>query len=210
MSPSPLPEDFYRRPVVEVARDLLGARLVRILDGRIIGGWIVETEAYMGESDLASHARAGRTPRTEVMYGPPGRAYVYFIYGVHWMFNVVTGPAGDPNAVLIRALVPSEGLDFIAMRRQGRPQDWTNGPARLCQALQIDQRLNGADLTRKTGELVIETGVQIADAQVIVGPRVGIDSVPEPWRSKSWRWRIDPQAQESILGVPLTGKSEGR
>ncbi len=213
MSSLPLPEEFYQRPVVDVARDLLGARLARRLNGQRIGGWIVETEAYMGESDLACHARAGRTPRTEVMYGPSGRAYVYFIYGMHWMFNVVTGTEGDPNAVLIRAILPDEGVDFIAERRskrQVRPRDWTNGPARICQALEIDQRLNGVDLTDPGSELIIEAGEPVADAFVITGPRVGIDSVPEPWRSKPWRWRIDTQNWDFTAGRSLTRENEGR
>lgn len=89
---SPLPESFYNRPVQETAQALLGARLVRLIDGKRIAGYISETEAYAGESDLACHARAGRTARTEVMYGPPGRAYIYFVYGMHWMLNVVAEP----------------------------------------------------------------------------------------------------------------------
>lgn len=211
MPPIPFPQEFYQRPVVEVARDLLGARLVRRLDGRSISGWIVETEAYMGEDDLACHARAGRTPRTEVMYGPAGRAYIYFIYGIHWMLNAVTGDEGDPNAVLIRAIVPLEGLDVIAARRQtARPRDWTNGPARLCQALEIDRRLNGADFTDRSGVLTIEVGIAVKDAHVTVGSRVGIDNVPEPWRSKPWRWRAASPAFDRPVGETVIHASEER
>lgn len=198
---SPLPASFYNRSVLDVARDLLGARLVRVLaDGSRITGVINETEAYQGESDLACHARAGRTPRTEVMYGPPGRAYVYFIYGMHWMLNVVAEPEGSPAAVLIRSIIPVEGLEQVAQRRAAqrrngsavtRPQDWTNGPARLCQALSIDGRFNGAALDDSGGELWIAVGEPVPESRVARGPRVGIPNVPEPWRSIPWRFQID-------------------
>lgn len=199
---SPLPATFYERPVLDVARDLLGARLVRRLAGapetpeNLLAGWIVETEAYQGESDLACHARAGYTARTAVMYGPPGRAYVYFIYGMHWMLNAVAGAAGVPEAVLIRAIYPALGLEEMARRRgfdsarRPPPAAWTNGPARLCQALGIDGSQNNADLTDPLGELVIEAGLRVPAALVQTGPRVGIERVPEPWRSKPWRFRL--------------------
>lgn len=189
---SPLPAKYYDHPVLEVARSLLGARLVRCLNGKRLAGYIVEAEAYQGESDLACHARAGRTARTEVMYGPPGRAYIYFIYGMHWMLNCVTGPPGSPEAVLIRSIIPTEGLDEITKLRSGQPfSRWTNGPARLCQALAIDSRFNGADLTQTQSGLWIEPGHPVPGHLVITGPRVGIDNVPEPWRSLPWRFRVD-------------------
>jgi len=187
----PLLPAFYDRPVLQVARELLGMRLVRYLgDGRRISGLIVEAEAYDGEADLACHARAGRTPRTEVMYGPPGRAYVYFTYGMHWCLNCVTGPSGYPAAVLLRAIRPEEGLDLIAVRRPGRPQpEWSNGPGKLTQALGIDGALNGVNLTEMAGGLWIEAAQPVAEERLLVGPRVGIQNVPEPWRSKPWRFR---------------------
>lgn len=195
---SPLPVSFYNRPVLEITRALLGARLVRQWDSQCAGGYITEVEAYSGEDDLACHARAGRTPRTEVMYGPPGHAYVYFIYGMHWMFNVVAEAEGSPSAILVRAILPNEGLEVIAQRRgRARPRDWTNGPARLCQALEIDNRLNGADLTDPRNSLVIAPGLLVPEESVLRGPRVGIDSVPEPWLSKPWRLRIDMAKWES-------------
>ncbi len=189
---SPLNEEFYRASAVEVARGLLGARLVRCLNGKRLAGYIVEAEAYQGESDLACHARAGRTPRTAVMYGPPGRAYVYFVYGMHWMLNCVTGAEGDPQAVLLRAIWPVEGLEEIAARRAGVPRRaWTDGPGKLCRALAIDGRLNGASLLDGAGELYIENGQTIPEDVILTGPRVGLDGVPEPWFSMPWRFRVD-------------------
>lgn len=188
---SPLPPEFYRRDTRLVARDLLGMRLVRLLDGERLAGLIVETEAYRGEEDLACHARAGRTPRTAVMYGPPGRAYVYFTYGMHWMLNCVTEPEDFPAAVLIRALRVEEGRETVAARRAGvGAADWTSGPARLCKALGIDGSLNGADLTSPASTLWIEPAAPVPDGLVRVGPRVGLPNVPEPWHSIPWRFRL--------------------
>ncbi len=185
-----LSPDFFERDVVLVARQLLGMRLVRLLDGQRLGGTISEAEAYRGEEDLACHARAGFTPRTAVMYGPPGRAYVYFTYGMHWMLNCVCGPAGFPSAVLVRAIIPLEGLEFIATRRAGRAEaDWCNGPAKLTRALGINGSFNGADLCRTADQLWIEAEKALPDEKVAVGPRVGIDGVPEPWLSMPWRFR---------------------
>lgn len=182
-----LPRDFYNRPTLQVARDLLGARLVRVLDGVRLAGLITETEAYIGEADQGCHARAGRTPRTQVMYGPPGHAYVYFTYGNHWMLNAVTEREGFPAAVLIRAIWPVEGVEIISARRGGRD---TFGPGKLCQALGIDRALNAADLTEPTCGLWIEAGVKIPDSAVTIGPRVGLYHVPEPWKSMPWRFLI--------------------
>ena len=109
--------EFYNRPTLTVARELLGATLVRVENGVRVAGMIVETEAYIGESDLGCHAKAGKTPRTEVMFGLPGRAYVYFTYGMHWMLNAVTEAEGFPAAALIRAIRPIEGIEVIAARR---------------------------------------------------------------------------------------------
>lgn len=200
MPVSPLPVSFYNRSVHETARDLLGTRLVRSIDGVRVAGYINETEAYEGESDLACHARAGKTARTEVMYGPPGRAYIYFIYGMHWMLNIVAEAEGFPAAILFRSIIPCEGVAVIAARRAGRPQiEWTNGPARLCAALSIDRNQNGVDMTRTEGGLWIEPGIPVPDAAVITGPRVGIESVPEPWRSKPWRYRFNGKTLEKPL-----------
>ena len=140
----PLPRFFLERGAEEVARDLLGCRLVSEIGGIEVGGRIVETEAYIGPQDPASHAaaRIGRTARNEPMFGPAGTAYIYFIYGMHWCFNVVTSIPGDPQAVLIRALEPEFGISTMRERRDGS-RDLTNGPARLASALGINGRLNG-------------------------------------------------------------------
>ncbi len=156
-------------------------------------GIITETEAYVGEEDQACHARAGRTPRTQVMYGPPGHAYVYFTYGNHWMLNAVTEQEGFPAAVLIRAIFPIEGADVMSARRGGRD---TFGPGKLCQAMDIGRAENNTDLTQTGSNLWIEAGVSIPDPAVTIGPRIGLNTVPEPWKSKPWRflvkgWKVD-------------------
>jgi len=184
-----LPIEFYNRPTQTVARELIGARLVRMLDGQRLAGIISETEAYIGEADLGCHAKAGKTKRTAVMYGPPGHAYVYFTYGMHWMLNAVTETEGFPAAVLIRAIQPEEGLEVIRSRRGGRA---TDGPAKLTQALGIDGRLNGIDLSGTAAGLWIETGIPIPDQAVTIGARVGLNTVPEPWKGKPWRFRYLP------------------
>jgi DNA-3-methyladenine glycosylase len=184
-----LDRNFYHRPTIQVARQVLGMRLVRIQDGQRISGLIVEAEAYIGEADQACHARAGRTPRTQVMYGPPGHAYVYFTYGMHWMLNFVTESEGFPAAVLIRAIWSQEGREVIASRRSAQPpQRWTDGPAKLCLALGIDGRLNGADLCAPDAPIFVEMGDPFPDSAVTITPRVGLNNTPEPWKSMPWRF----------------------
>jgi DNA-3-methyladenine glycosylase len=190
---SPLHREFYNRPTLTVARELIGARLVRILDGVRLVGLITETEAYVGESDLGCHAKAGRTPRTQVMYGPPGHAYVYFTYGNHWMLNAVTEREDFPAAVLIRAIQPVEGVEIMSARRNGRD---TFGPGKLTQAMGITKSENTLDLTEANNSLWIEAGLPVPDSSVTIGPRVGLYSVPEPWKSMPWRflvkgWKIE-------------------
>ena len=186
-----LPRSFYNRPTLTVARELLGAVLVRVEAGVRVSGRIVETEAYVGESDLGCHAKAGKTPRTKIMYGAPGSAYVYFTYGMHWMLNVVTEQEEFPAAVLIRAIEPLEGIEIIASRRGKQPRaKWTDGPAKLAQALGIDKAFNGADLCSRESGLWIEAGERISDKSVTIGARVGLNNVPEPWKSKPWRFLV--------------------
>ncbi|PKO04735.1 MAG: 3-methyladenine DNA glycosylase [Chloroflexi bacterium HGW-Chloroflexi-3] len=187
-----LPERFYDRYVVDVARDLLGKRLVRILDGQRLSGIITESEAYDGVQDLACHARVGKTNRNAVMFGPAGRAYVYFTYGMHWCLNVVTGEQDYPAAVLVRSIEPLEGLTIISeARKRVNQKNWTNGPAKLTQALQINGGQNGINITRRTQNLWIETGWQVEESLIQSGPRIGIANTPEPWRSIRWRFWFD-------------------
>ena len=182
-----LSRDFYNRPTLQVARDLIGARLVRILEGVRFVGLITETEGYIGETDLGCHAKAGRTSRTQVMYGEAGHAYVYFTYGNHWMLNAVTEEEGFPAAVLIRAIQPIEGVEMMLERRQGRD---TFGPGKLCQAMGIGNGENTVDLTEAGSGLWIEAGVKVQDSLVTKSPRVGLNNVPEPWKSKPWRFLV--------------------
>jgi DNA-3-methyladenine glycosylase len=184
---NPLPREFYNRYTLIVARELLGTRLVRILDGVRLVGLITEVEAYIGEEDLGCHAKSGITKRNAVMYGPPGHAYVYFTYGMHWMLNAVTEQTGFSAAVLIRAIDPVEGSNIISARRQGRD---TLGPAKLTQALGIDGALNGISLCDPDSGLWIEAGIPVADDDILTGPRVGLFTVPEPWKSLPWRFRM--------------------
>jgi len=186
-----LPREFYTRAdVLEVARNLLGKKLVvPTSSGRRVAGLIVETEAYRGPEDRASHAWNGRrTRRTETMYGPGGTAYVYFVYGMYHQFNVVTNVESIPHAVLVRALEPVEGLDLMRRRRAGRSEyELTSGPGRLCIAMGIDRRLDKADLLSE--RVWIEAGVSISPRQIARGPRVGIDYA-EKWVLKPWRFWI--------------------
>ena len=186
-----LPRDFYTRTdVLEVARDLLGKKLVvPARNGSRVAGIIVETEAYRGPQDRASHAYHGRrTNRTETMYGMGGTSYVYFVYGMYNQFNVVTNVKDVPHAILVRALEPSEGLDLMRRRRPGRREyELTSGPGRLCLALGIDRKLDKADLC---GDRIwIEEGASISPRQIARGPRIGIDYA-EKWIAKPWRFWV--------------------
>ena len=184
-----LPVLFYDRDALEVARVLLGMTLVRVEGTQRISGRITETEAYRGMEDLGCHAHAGKTKRNAVMFGPPGVAYVYFTYGMHWCLNFVTGAEGYPAAVLIRAVESLEGLELIAARRAGRAKDiWTDGPAKLTQAFGITGALNGVDVCSAESGLFVEEGLPLADAEVTRTPRIGLNNVPEPWKSMEWRF----------------------
>lgn len=188
-----LPRSFFARPTLTVARELLGQRLVRLDRGRRLSGWIVEAEAYIGPKDLACHAHVGRTARNEVMWGPPGHAYVYFTYGMHWCLNIVTEDEGYPAAVLIRGVAPDEGVG-VMRRRRGRVPDarLADGPAKVCQALGLDGGFNGHDLCAPGARLFLETPRAGPVGKVTRGPRVGLNNVPEPWKSKPWRYRLIP------------------
>ncbi|MEX2530213.1 MAG: DNA-3-methyladenine glycosylase [Gemmatimonadota bacterium] len=171
---SAVPDRYFARPAENLARDLLGGTVRSDVGGVATEGRIVETEAYVGLDDPASHAHRsiGRTRRNEPMFGPAGTAYVYFIYGMHWCFNVVAAEEGDPQAVLIRALDPS--LGHTAMRRRrGRAHDLCSGPARLCQALGIDGDLNGHDLS-EAPLIVRPPDAAIEPGRIEVTGRIGI------------------------------------
>ena len=169
-----LRRDFYNRETEIVARELLGTILECRTEDGVASGVIVETEAYIGEHDLACHAAVGRTKRTEPLYGPPGNAYVYFIYGMHWCINAVTRAEGLPSAVLIRALEPVDGLSLMRLRRPKArsDRDLTNGPGKLCAALGIDSRMNALPLQKYP--LVIRSGDLVDDRDVVITPRIGI------------------------------------
>lgn len=199
-----LEREFFGRATLTVARELLGARLVKIEDGRRVAGLITEAEAYIGEEDLGCHAHMGCTPRTKVMYGPPGHAYVYFTYGMHWMLNFVTEQEGFPAAVLIRAIYPVEGIEIIAARRASQPRQlWTNGPAKVTQALNINKAHNGLDVCDPNAEIFVEVGEPVPDENVTKGPRVGLYTVPEPWKSMPWRFRV-----QGVFTTESTEKTE--
>ena len=165
-----LPRRFYNRPPTDVARELLG----KILVHGATGGIIVETEAYLGLKDAASHAYRGISPRNRVMFGPPGHAYVYFIYGMYECVNVVCEPEGSPGAVLIRAIEPLFGVELMRIRRPGakRLRDVASGPGKLTIALGITRALNGADVTR--GSLVVRDRRGADPFDIVAGPRIGI------------------------------------
>lgn len=182
---APLPPEFYARESEEVARDLLGCVLVSTVGSATTAGRIVETEAYLGTIDPASHAaeRIGRTARNESMFGRPGIAYVYFIYGMHWCLNAVTGAVDLPTAVLIRAVEPLDGLEVMRQRRAvrtgraPRERDLARGPARLTEALGITGALDGHALQAPPLELC--EGERVPPGRVVAGPRIGITRAAE-------------------------------
>jgi DNA-3-methyladenine glycosylase len=172
-----LDREFFGRPALTVARELIGKHLVRRAGRRIIDAVITETEAYIGPHDLACHGSKGRTPRTDVMFGPAGYWYVYFIYGIHWMLNVVTDQPEHPAAVLIRGA-----------------GTW-DGPAKLTKALAIDKSLNGLAAIERSGLWVEDRGVTIPRAQVKRTPRIGVDYAGV-WAEKPYRFVLSPQSQD--------------
>ena len=186
--PSPLPRAFYARSAVHVARELLGCILCRRRDGEVVTGRIVETEAYVGAEDQACHARHGRTARNEVMFGPPGYAYVYFVYGVHDMLNVVCQPPGRPEAVLLRALEPVRGVERLRERRGvQRLTALLSGPGKLCQAFSVTRRDNGTDLLGP--DLWIARGALAPGEGIAQSARIGVDYAGDD-ASRPWRFYV--------------------
>lgn len=183
-----LGRSWFDRPSIELARDLLGARLVHESEAGVVGGRIVEVEAYRGPEDLAAHSSRGRTARNAVMFGPPGRLYVYLIYGLHHCLNVVAGPGDKPEAVLIRALEIDEGLGLARQRRGERAPEkrLASGPGNVGQALGVDRSLNGADLL--TGPVRVEARLG-PRPRTSTGPRVGVDYAGA-WAARPMRFWI--------------------
>jgi DNA-3-methyladenine glycosylase len=182
-----LRRSFYEQPTIEVARQLLGKYLIRKHPDGTTVGRIVETEAYIGPQDKACHASRGRTPRTEIMFGRAGHAYVYMIYGFHYMLNIVTEAADFPAAVLIRAVEPFEGLSLMQSRRQTeRLRSLASGPGKLCRAFAIDRTLNGNDVCGKV--LYLDDHGEPAP-KVVTTPRIGVDYAGK-WKHKPWRFLI--------------------
>ncbi len=199
-----LSTDFFARNCRIVAHDLLGKVLVHQIGEDLIGGRIVEVEAYCDfhEPDLACHGSRnnGRpTKRTEIMFGQAGHAYVYLNYGIHWLFNVVTGETGTASAVLIRAVEPLYGHDFMAKNRANQPQkNWTNGPGKLTKAMGINQSHNKQNLCRPSSVIWIEAHTDLPNNQICCGPRIGLGKTPEPWKSMPWRYWIKNNPHVSV------------
>lgn len=201
-----LPASFFDRDTSIVARELLGAVFECETPDGLASGRVVETEAYLGAHDPACHAVAGLTDRTRHLHGPPGVAYVYRIYGMHWCLNAVTGPEGVGSAVLIRAVEPLEGIALMRRRRPAarRDADLTNGPGKLCAALGIDRRLDGHRLQRPP--LLLRAGTPVADAEIDVTPRIGITQAAEwplRWlvRGSPWVSRTPSHFSRTPLGA---------
>jgi DNA-3-methyladenine glycosylase len=186
-STAKLPRFFYEQDTVDIARQLLGKYLVRKHPQGSTVGRIVETEAYIGPHDLACHAAKGRTARTEVMFGPAGHAYVYFVYGIHYMLNLVTEAADHPAAVLIRALEPVDGIELMEARRAtGNRRNLCSGPGKLCQAFAIDRSLNAADLC---GDIIHIEDRGEPIPKFLARPRVGVDYAGK-WKDKPFRFLV--------------------
>ena len=187
---APLPRSFYARPVLSVARDCIGKLLVHRTREGVTAGRIVEAEAYRGPQDLAAHsARGRRTARTEVMFGPPGHAYLFLLYGMHWAFNAVAGEVGQPHAVLVRALEPVVGLELMAERR-GVPASsraLCNGPGKVCQALGLGRADYGRDLCQQ--HLYLAPALETARLSIGRSPRINVDYAGV-WASRPWRFYL--------------------
>ena len=201
-----LPLSFYlRNDVLAIAKELLGKVLVTAWDGEVTSGRIVETEAYAGESDRASHASKGRTDRTEVMYGSGGRAYVYLCYGIHQMFNIVTSVEGEPHAILIRAIDPMKGKETM-LRRTGKKawnESIASGPGRVGKALGFHTTQCGLSLTGK--ELYIgDDGFSVPEEDIVTSPRIGVDYAGE---HAEWHYRFYLKGNPYVSGRKSRSKN---
>ncbi|HRD02851.1 MAG TPA: DNA-3-methyladenine glycosylase [Candidatus Saccharicenans sp.] len=178
-----LGRSFYQQPTLKVAHELLGKYIVRKVGSKKLTGKIVETEAYIGPQDKASHAYGGKvTPRNRVEYEEGGHVYIYLVYGMYWQLNIITSLAGKPECVLIRALeVPGENKDIAS------------GPGKLCRYLQLDKSFYAEDLTRSKRMWIEERGETVGPAQIERTPRIGIDYAGPDWSQKKWRFLIKPK-----------------
>lgn len=204
---SKLPREFYIGDTVQIAKNLLGSYLVRILDKQMLAGRITETEAYIGRCDKACHAyQYHYTERTSTMFGPPGHAYIYLIYGMHHCLNLVTEAEGEPSAVLIRGISPVVGVERIQQLRFGdkpmtpaRKKSFMNGPGKVCKGLSLDRSFDGIDLTGDTLYLCdspIDLGLsslKLPKEKICSGPRIGVDYAEE---AKDFPWRFWLEAED--------------
>lgn len=189
---------FFRQDTVELARKLLGFLLLHRTTDGVAAGMIVETEAYVGAVDKACHAWQNRSGRTEIMYHDGGYAYVYFIYGMHYCFNVVTGPEGEGNAVLVRALEPVAGIELMQQRRNTRLlQNLCSGPGKVCQAMGITKNEYGTDLCDPAGPLRLIKYRRIPDEQVAASPRINVAYAEE---AAAWPWRFYVKGNTFVSG----------
>jgi DNA-3-methyladenine glycosylase len=227
----PFPRDLLALETQEAARRLLGARLTKGGGPEARVGRIVEVEAYIGHDDLASHARFGRTKRNSVMFGPPGAAYVYLVYGMYHCLNVVTEPEGRAAALLVRAVEPTCGQDHMRAARLRWAQDrearrgsgardeatrrieempadrLASGPGLVCAAFSIDRTQDGVDLCDPASELRLEIAGDEEPVSIDTGPRVGIGYAPDPWRSRPWRFFVPGSPSVSSVAVPRRGSA---
>jgi len=216
-----LPREFFDRPSVQVAPDLLGCVIAHSTAAGLVAVVLVEVEAYAGEADPASHAFRGRTARNAVMYGPPGHAYVYFTYGMHFCMNLVCQRAGHASAVLLRAGRVTEGVPLARARRSGgarqpRDVDLARGPARLCEALGIDRSHDGADVIDPSSPLrVLAPPAPVRAFDISRGPRVGVSRAADvPWRYWiSGEPAVSPYRahtpRKRAVAKPVTGRARG-
>ena len=182
-----LDRNFFDRPTLTVSRELLGKKIVKIEnDGSYYSGIINEVEAYIGETDMACHARVGLTERTKTLYDEAGTLYIYLIYGMYWMLNIVTESRGFPAAILIRSIIPTHGIDMMINNRHQSIAQLTNGPAKFTKSFNIDKSWNGYNICSKTSKIFVTSDTSVNKFLTKYNPRKGINNTPEPWRSLAW------------------------
>ncbi|MCW4005449.1 MAG: DNA-3-methyladenine glycosylase [Candidatus Bathyarchaeota archaeon] len=202
---------FYMQEVLTVARNLLGKTLVHETPHGTLAGKIVETEAYLGPEDKASHAYNNkRTPRTQTQFGEKGHAYIYFIYGLYYCFNVTAGNTPEkPECVFFRAIEPTQGIEFMNQRRpaaKGNPKKLANGPSKLCMALDLTKKQNGIDMCQPP-LYILDEGETVADDCVVAAPRIGVDYADD-WKHKPWRFYIKDNPYVSVKTKTADTKKE--